>query len=117
MNSNKRPVSILILACVYLAVGSIGFAYHFSELRQPEGVWIGLTEFLAILSGAFMLRGQNWARWLALAWIAFHVILSAFREFHELAMHTLLLAVIVWFLFRPESGRYFRGGPVMNGQN
>ena len=49
-------------------------AYHFSELRQPEGVWVGLTELLAILSGVFMLRGQNWARWLALAWIAFHVI-------------------------------------------
>jgi hypothetical protein len=117
MNSNKRPVSILILACVYLAVGSIGFAYHFSELRQPDGVWIELTEFLAILSGAFMLRGQNWARWLALAWIAFHVILSAFHEFRELAIHTLLFAVIVWLLFRPEGRRYFRGGPVMYGQN
>jgi uncharacterized membrane protein HdeD (DUF308 family) len=109
MNSNKRPVSILILACVYLAVGIIGFAYHFRDLRQPDGVWIELTEFLAILSGAFMLRGQNWARWLALAWIAFHVILSAFHEFHELAIHTLLFAGIVWFLFRPEGGRYFRG--------
>ena len=77
MNETKRPVSILILVCVYLAVGSIGFVYHFSQLRQPDGVWIALTELLAILCGAFMLRGQNWARWLALAWIAFHVILSA----------------------------------------
>ena len=113
MNSTKRPVSILILACVYLAVGIIGFAYHFSELRQPEGVWIGLTEFLAILSGVFMLRGENWARWLALAWIAFHVILSAFHAFHELAVHTLLFAVIVWFLFRPEARRYFRSAKAL----
>jgi hypothetical protein len=114
MSSNKRPVSILILACVYLAVSSIGFAYHFSELRQPEGVWIELTELQAILSGAFMLRGQNWARWLALAWIAFHVVLSAFRAFHELAMHTLLFAVIVWFLFRPEGRRYFRSAKALS---
>jgi xanthosine utilization system XapX-like protein len=108
MIETTRPVSILILACVYLAVGSIGFVYHFSQLRQPEGVWIALTELLAILCGAFMLRGQNWARWLALAWIAFHVILSAFRALPELAMHTLLFAVIAWFLFRPEARRYFR---------
>ena len=114
MNSVKRPVAILILACVYLAVGSIGFAYHFSELRQPEGVWIGLTEFLAILSGVFMLRGENWARWLALAWIAFHVILSAFHAFHELAIHTLLFALIVWFLFRPAARRYFRGAKALS---
>ena len=26
-----------------------------------------------------MLRSHNWARWFALAWIAFHVILSAYR--------------------------------------
>jgi hypothetical protein len=108
MNSNKRPVSILILACLYLAVGSIGFVYHFHQLRQPDGVWIELTELLAILAGAFMLRGQDWARWLALAWIAFHVMLSAFRPFRELAVHTLLCAVIAWFLFGPQGRRYFR---------
>ena len=113
MNSSKRPVSILIIACVYLAVGSIGFAFHFREFLQPDGVWIELTEFLAILCGAFMLRGQNWARWLALAWIAFHAILSALHTFHEFAMHTLFFAVIAWLLFRPEARRYFRGAEVL----
>ena len=110
MNSNKRPPSVTILAYVYLAVGTIGFAYHFRELLslQHDGVWVELTEFLAIVSGAFMLRGHNWARWLALAWIAFHVILSAFGTVHEFAIHFLFCAVIAWFLFRPESGRYFR---------
>ena len=34
---------------------------------------------LAIVCGVFLLRGHNWARWLALAWIAFHVVLSAFH--------------------------------------
>jgi hypothetical protein len=112
MNSNKRPVSITILACVYLAVGIIGFAYHFRDLRQPDGIGIELTEFLAILCGAFLLRGKNWARWLALAWIAFHVILSAFHPFRELAIHGLFFAVIVWLLFRPEAARYFRGARI-----
>lgn len=111
MNSNKRPHSVTILACVYLAVGTIGFAYHFRELLvlQDEGIWVELSEFLAIVSGAFMLRGHNWARWLALAWIACHVILSAFDAFHALAIHSLFCAVIAWFLFRPNAARYFRG--------
>jgi len=29
MNLGKPPVSVLILACLYIAVGTIGFAYHF----------------------------------------------------------------------------------------
>lgn len=113
MNSNKRPVSVTIVACVYLAVGVIGFAYHFRELAalQDQAVWVELTEFLALVCGAFMLGGHNWARWLALAWMAFHVVLSAFRAFPEFAIHAVFCAAIAWFLFRPDAARYFRGEP------
>jgi hypothetical protein len=98
---------------VYLAVGTLAFVYHFRELLslQRDSVSIELTEFLAVVSGAFMLRGHNWARWLALAWIAFHVILSVFESDHGLAIHGLLSVVIAWILFRPEAARYFRGQP------
>jgi hypothetical protein len=114
MNGNKRPLSVTILGWVYVGVGTIGFAYHFTELKannafQYDGVCVELTELLAIVCGAFMLRGHNWARWLALAWMAFHVILSAFHTFSEFAIHCLFCAVIAWFLFRPEAARYFRG--------
>jgi hypothetical protein len=115
MNSARRPPVVVIVACVYLAVGIAGFAFHFPDLQavqvfQYDGLWIELTEFLAILAGAFLLRRRNWARWLALAWIAFHVILSVFHPFSELAVHCLFFAVTVWAIFRPESTRYFRGG-------
>jgi hypothetical protein len=81
MNWNKRPLSVTIIACVYIAVGAIGFVYHFTEFHardafQYDAVWVELVRFLAITAGAFMLRGHNWARWLALAWIAFHVIIG-----------------------------------------
>lgn len=114
MNGNKRPLSVTILAWVYIAVGTIGFALHFAEFRarpvfRYDAAWVELIEFLAILCGAFMLRGHNWARWIALAWMAFHVILSAFHAFRELAIHCLFFAVIAWFLFRPNAVRYFRG--------
>jgi hypothetical protein len=110
MNANKRPISVTILACVYLAVGAIGFAYHFRELLslQQDIVWAEFTELLAIISGVFMLRGHNWARWLALAWIVFHVVLSAFHSSREFAIHGLFCAVIAWILFRAQAARYFR---------
>jgi len=118
MNGNKRPISVTILGCLYLAVGTIGFAYHGSEIIQAghaiqsDDVWVELVECVAIISGTFMLRGHNWARWLAVAWIAFHVILSAFHSFGQLAIHTLFCAVIAWFLFRPEAARYFRAARI-----
>ena len=110
MNTPRRPVSVTILACVYLVVGAAGFAYHFREMLslQQGGVWAELTELLAIVSGAFMLRGHDWARWLALAWIAFHVILSIVESDHGLAIHGLLSVVIAWILFRSQAARYFR---------
>ena len=56
-----------------------------------------------------MLRGCNWARWLLAAWMAYHVVLSAFHSVTELALHTLLFGAIGYFLFRPQSSAYFRG--------
>ena len=114
MNSSKRPLSVTIIAFVYLAVGIIGFVFHFRELLAvpSEGVWIELTEFLAIVAGAFMLRGRNWACWLAVAWMVFHVVLSVFHPVRELVIHAAIFAVIAWSLFRPDAARYFRGMPI-----
>jgi hypothetical protein len=113
MTSNKRPFSLTILGSIYIAVGTVGFISHFEELDarhvfQYDAVWIEVTELLAIVCGAFILRGQNWARWLALAWMAFHVVLSAFDAWWKFAIHCLFCAGIAWLLFRPDATRYFR---------
>jgi hypothetical protein len=114
MTANPRPISITILVCLYLAVGILGLGYHFREIiaLQNDSLWIALTEVLAIICGVFMFRGHNWARWLALAWIAFHVILSAFHSMHQFLMHSLISALIAWILLHPTAARYFRGRPV-----
>jgi len=109
----QRPLSITILACVYIVAGAIGFAAHLTDFRASDafrydGIWIELVRLLAVLAGAFMLRGRNWARWLALAWMALHVVVSAFHTFREFAIHCLFCAVIAWLLFRPAAARYFR---------
>lgn len=108
MNASRRPISVLVIACLYLAVGCIGFVFHFRELRHPDGLSVELTEILAVVAGVFMLRGRNWARWLALVWMAFHVVLSAFGAFRELAIHAIIFAGIAWLLFRADAKRYFR---------
>ena len=104
MNLAKRPLSVLVLSCVYIAVGTIGFAYHFPRplAFHYEDVWIEATELLAFVGGVFMLRGHNWARWLALAWIAFHVAISV-PMVRQIAIHSLFLAVIVWVLFQSRA--------------
>jgi len=114
MNGEKRPLAVTIVSCVYIAVGAIGFVYHFRELlSQPDGfkdaILVEAVELAAIVCGAFMLRGLNWARWGAIGWIALHVVLSAFHAVQEFAMHLLIGVVIAWALLRPESARYFRG--------
>ncbi len=113
MNSTTRPLPVTVISCVYLLVGTAGFAYHFNEIQlrnafRYDAVWVELVEIVAVVGGTFMLRGQNWARWLALTWIGFHVVLSAFHTPGEFAVHCVLCALIGWFLFRPEAGRYFR---------
>jgi hypothetical protein len=110
---NKRPLSVIVIACLYLATGAIGFAFHFSAFKpghpfQYNIPWASLVALIAIVCGVYMLRGGNWARWLALAWIVFHVVLSAFHSPFELAVHSLLCAAVAYFLFRPRANQYFR---------
>lgn len=112
---NKRPLPVTVIGCLYAAAGAMALAYHWTEFkpRHPfsyDIVWISLVRLIAIVSGVYILRGSNWARWLALAWISFHVILSAFHSLPEFAMHSLFCAVSAYFLFRPGAARYFRAG-------
>jgi len=109
---NKRPLAVTLIGCVYLLVGVVGFVFHLRELVSRDtfgydAVLIELSELLAFLFGVFLLQGQNWARWGVLAWMAFHVLLSVFHALREFIVHALILAIIAWFLFRPETSRYF----------
>jgi len=111
---SKRPLSITIIGWLFIATGVVGIAYHATELKadrpfQYDVVWVCLVRLVAILCGVFLLRGSNWARWLLLVWIAYHVILSAFHVRSELIIHSLLFAVVAYFLLRQQASVYFRG--------
>ncbi len=109
----KCPLPILLVAILYVATGGIGLIAHLIQFKPQRPfdysiVWISLVSLLAIVSGGYILRASNWARWLAMAWIAFHVVLSAFHSRPELVMHSLLCAAIAYFLFNPRANQYFR---------
>jgi hypothetical protein len=105
----RRPISVTLLACLYLAVGALGFAAHFHSLlaHQPDAWAIELTELLALVIAIFLLLGHNWARWLALVWMAFHVAISLHQP-RQLAMHSVLLVLFAWILFSAAARRWFR---------
>ncbi len=109
---SSRPISVTVIAWVYIAAGAIGFVYHFAELLERpfhyDAIWVECLRLLAVVAGVFILRGRNWARWLALAWIGFHVIVSAFHSLPELAIHCLFFALTTWALFWGGASRHFR---------
>lgn len=122
MSDSTRPLPVTFLGCLYIAVGATGFIFHLNSFLHSnefvsdkafhsDEIWIELTELLAIVAGAFLLRGKNWARWLTLGWMAFHVVISMLNAVSELIVHCLFFAAIAWFLFRPDAARYFRLSP------
>jgi hypothetical protein len=111
----KRPLLVTLLSLLLIVMGTVGLIYHLREFRgfSPfplELVLISLLRILAIVSGAYMLRGANWARWLAVSWIALHVGVSYFNGWGEMAMHAVILVVFVVALFNRRAGEYFRAG-------
>lgn len=112
---NKRPWSVTIVGWLFVLVGVADFVSGVAGIKphRPfpyDALWpLGLG-IIAIVCGLFILRRHNWARWLAVAWLAFHVALSV-HALRPLIMHTLLLAIFAYLLFRPAASAYFRATP------
>jgi hypothetical protein len=108
---NNRPLSVTIIGLIYITAGFVGLVYHWSEWKPPLQqaiVWISLVRLLAIVAGLFMLRGNNWARWLALIWITFHVTVGALHGWPQLITHALFLTAIAFFLLRRPANQFFQ---------
>ena len=106
-----RPLSITLISWLFIAAGVVGIIYHASELKDvatPEVSLVLFVRMLAIIAGAFTLRGANWARLLLVAWIIYHVILSFSHSTDQLIMHFVLSIVVVISLFHPKANAYFK---------
>lgn len=109
----KRPVAVTIIGWLFILAGTVGFLYHARELniQDPfanDAVWVELVRLLAVAGGILTLRGSNIGRWLLIAWMSYHVILSFFHPFSELIVHVIVLAAVAYGLFHRTSGGFFR---------
>ena len=104
----KRPFAVTFLGWLFIAVGLLALLYHL--IRGGIDVWMFLIapfEMIAVVTGYFLLKGRNWARWLLLLWIAFHVIATGLNSLSESVPHLLLLVAVAYFLFTPPDSKYF----------
>jgi hypothetical protein len=114
---NKRPLSITIVGWVFIVVGSLGLASGLISVARIASVsgtsavtrhqlldasYVSLSGLIAAVGGAALLHGFRWARWIVVAWMAAHVVLSLFHSIFEVAIHTVLLVVLIYVLFRPQ---------------
>jgi hypothetical protein len=120
---NRRPVAVTIIAWLFIATGALGLAKdwlpllgsnaarHAAELRAEGAAMLALiwaVRALAVVGGVGLLKGQDWSRWLLVAWMVFHAALSAGHSMEALLVHCAIFALIGYVLFRPESSRFFR---------
>jgi hypothetical protein len=119
---NKRPLAVTVIAAVYIVTGAAGLAFHLTDFKsahplQFDVIGVAFVRLLAIIAGIYMLRGSNWARWLALAWMLFHVVIAALNSWVQCGVHAVFFVVIAYFLLRPEASRYFRGSATSPGRS
>src|SRR5918993_343504 len=108
----NRPIPVLIVSILFILAGCIGFVYHFSELFELNENLYGpilvlLIRMIAAVCGILLFLGINWARWLAIAWLLYHVFLSFFHSTSQMIAHIVLLIIVSVLLYFPSSNRYF----------
>ena len=70
-------------------------------------VYAASSQILALVGGAFLLAGRDWARWVLVVWMAAHLVLSAVHSAEQLLVHCALFTPIVYFLFRRRASEFF----------
>jgi hypothetical protein len=103
-DAGSRPRSITVIGWIFIAIGAVGIVRDGLALRASPLGELGpalASGLLALVGGAGLLRGAGWARWLLVAWMGFHIVLSALHSAERLVVHIVLFAPILYFLFRP----------------
>jgi hypothetical protein len=123
---NKRPISITIIGWIFIITCAVGIISQVVSAVKVVGnvdggmsttVDLPLTglvlavRLLGLIGGVFLLRGHNWARWVLVVWMGFHVVHSATHSIREMIVHVVFFVVLVCFLFGPKASAYFRNAP------
>ena len=108
----KRPIAVTVIAGLLILGSCAGIVLGLVNTKSLSDdhyaiLWIVAVNAAGMVAGGFILRGENWARWLAVAWIGFHVVITLWNPWQQRAMHWLIFGLIVFGLFRQEARKYF----------
>ena len=119
----RRPIPITAIAWLFVAVGTVGMlrdlwplltpgaAQQLAKLKADGLADLGpawTSRLAAVIGGIGLLRGRNWARWLLVVWMVFHIGVSVLHSWGEVLMHSAIFPPILYFLFRGSSNPYFQ---------
>jgi hypothetical protein len=112
----KRPFAITVVSWLFIAVGVATTVMHTRTSLMSfhrEDILIVALELVAVVAGIFMLRGENWARWVAVAWMAFHVVVGYLNGPQQVLVHGIIFAGITFLLFRADARAWFAPKPAL----
>jgi hypothetical protein len=117
----NRPIPVVIVSILFILTGCIGFVYHFKEFFEShdklyELIWVLVLRIVAVVCGLLLFLRINWARGLAIAWLLYHIFLSAFHSTTEMITHIIILIIVVVLLYLPISTAYFKTNTESKGQ-
>jgi hypothetical protein len=120
----KRPTSITVIVWILIVTSGISVITSTVNLNnrmveelmgksllpiplQYSMLYVGLL--ITIVAGIAMLKGQNWARFLYVAWTALGFVIGIVTSPVKAAMipGLVVFAIITVFLFRPKANEYF----------
>ena len=111
----RKPIpSILVVGVVFLLLGVLDVWRGLAPLLGGGQARLATDDMqvlpigvAALIGGTFVIRGQNWARWLLAAWMALHVAISIGQPM-AFAAHLAIFGCIAFLLFRSRASAYFR---------
>jgi len=109
----NRPLPVIIVSALFIVTGCVGLVYYIKDFFEPnselyELIWVLFVRILAVVCGLLLFFEINQARWLAIAWLAYHIIIGAFHSTSEMIAHIVLLIMVSVLLFLPVSSIYFQ---------
>ena len=111
-----RPFSITLISGFFILGGILALGRDLQpmllvtaaeRIADLKSHWmVHLAHVTQIVSGIFLLRGHNWARWVLVVWIGFHIAISVLHSAVQFAVHVLIFSVILFFLFRRPASEF-----------
>ncbi|WP_363504340.1 hypothetical protein [Burkholderia sp. LMU1-1-1.1] len=127
----KRPTSVSIIAWFLIATSLISVITSYTSLDNPIAqelmaknllplsvqyvmLYFGLA--ISVASGVAMLKGWNWGRTLYVAWSVFGLVIGLVTSPMKLVLipSAIVLAIIVFFLYRPKVNAFFSSRQAAN---